>query len=425
MRFVLNFAIYGLLALHASSAFGATTVLRFGKVVDGSGRVLPNAVIVIEDDRIKSVGAPDGKIEPNAEVIDLSQYTAIPGLIDVHTHLAGGASAPSNRPPQGPPQPPYKAVIAMFNGQRAARTMLESGVTAIRNLGAVQFLDLAMRDMINSGTIVGPRMFVSGPGLRTSSALGVKIPEATADGPAEVLRVVRQLVAAGVDNIKVFGSTGNGLELTGYQTFTYDELKAAAEAAHDLGKKVAVHSYGPAAAHDAARAGVDSIEHAVDVDDETLAEMATRGIVYVPTIDHNRWYRDNIKNATAEDKERLNDFIARNLETAKRAFKAGVKFAMGSDGGGSAMIGETTKELAWFVKAGMTPEQALQTATTNAAALLGEEKELGRIAPGYYADIVAVAGDPLKDIDVVINHVQWVMKEGTVVFDKKKLHTEH
>jgi len=272
---------------------------------------------------------------------------------------------------------------------------------------------------------VGPRIFASGPGLRTSSALGSQIPEATADGPAEAMRVVRRLIAAGVDNIKIFGSTGNGLELTAFQTFSYEELKAAIDAAHDLGKKVAVHTYGPAAARDAARAGADSIEHAVDMDDATIAEMAKRGVVYVPTIDHNRWYRDNIKNATAEDKERLNDFINRNLETAKRAVKAGVKFAMGSDGGASAMIGETTKELEWFVKAGMTPEQALATATSNAAALLGQEKDLGRIAPGYFADIVAVAGDPLKDIGVVINKVQWVMKEGAIVFDRNKPHTSN
>jgi imidazolonepropionase-like amidohydrolase len=161
------------------------------------------------------------------------------------------------------------------------------------------------------------------------------------------------------------------------------------------------------------------------MDDATLADMAKRGTYYVPTIDHNRWYRDNIRTATADEKARLDDFINRNLETARRAVKAGVKFAMGSDGGAGAMIGETTKELAWFVKAGMTPAQALETATTNAAALLGEEKELGRIAPGYYADIVAVAGDPLKDIDVVVSHVQWVMKEGAVVFDRSKAHSNH
>src|SRR2546427_1239946 len=220
----------------------------------------------------------------------------------------------------------------MFRSQPAGRTMLESGVTTIRNLGALQFVDLAMRDLINSGAIVGPRMFVSGPGLRTSSALGTRVPEATADGPAEVTRVVRQLIAAGVDCIKMFGSTGNGLDLTGYQTFSYEEIKAAVDAAHSLGKKVAVHSYGPAGARDAARAGADTIEHPADMDDETIKEMVKRGTFYVPTIDHNRYYLEHTAR-TPEDKEQLTNFIARNLATAKRAVKAGVKFGMGSDGG--------------------------------------------------------------------------------------------
>ena len=423
MRCARTLTIVSLFLLQASNGFSATKVVRLGKLVTGAGGVITNAIVVIDDEHITSVGTSESTIPRNAEVVDLSRYTGIPGLIDVHTHLAGGAGAPSNRPPQQPPQPPYAAVMGMFRSQPAGRTMLESGVTTIRNLGAVQFLDLAMRDLIASGAIVGPRMIASGPGLRTSSALGTRVPEATADGPAEVMRVVRQLVAAGVDCIKIFGSTGNGLELTGFQTFSYEELKAGIDVAHDLGKKVAVHSYGPAAARDAARAGADSIEHPADMDDGTLAEMAKRGIFYVPTIDHNRWYRENVRGATPEDKARLDDFINRNLNTAKRAFKAGVKFAMGSDGGGSALIGETTRELGWFVKAGMSPEQALATATTNAATLLGRENELGKVAPGYFADIVAVDGDPLKSVDVVINNVQWVMKAGAVVVDKTKPRT--
>jgi imidazolonepropionase-like amidohydrolase len=411
--------VLSLLLLYASHGFSATKVIRFGKLVDGSGKVLTNAVVVVEDDRIRSVGTSESSPPGNADVIDLSRFTGIPGLIDAHTHLAGNAGAPINRGGQQPQPPLPSLIVGMFNGQGAARRMLESGVTTIRNLGALQYVDIAMRDLINAGGIVGPRMFVSGPGLRTSSAQGTRVPEAIADGPAEVTRVVRQLIAAGVDYIKIFGSTGNGLELTGFQTFTYDELKAAADVAHALGKKVAVHSYGPAGARDAARAGVDTIEHPVDMDDATLAEMARRGIFYVPTIDHNRWYAEHSAR-TPEDKESLNEFINRNLETAKRAVKAGVKFAMGSDGGAVALLGETTRELGWFVKAGMTPEQALTTATTNGAAMLGKEKELGKLAPGYFADIVAVEGDPTKDINVVINNVQWVMKAGAVVFDKSK-----
>jgi len=233
--------------------------------------------------------------------------------------------------------------------------------------------------------------------------------------------MVRQQIAAGVDWVKMFASTGTGDDVTGYQTFTTDEIRAAVEIAHNMGKPIAVHSYGPSAARDAVLAGANSIEHATDMDDETIREMARRGIFYVPTIDHNRYYAEYREDFgyTLEAAERLRAFIQRNLETARRAHKAGVRIAMGSDAVFT-MFGQNTRELAWFVKAGMTPEEALKTATTNAAALLAKEKELGAVAPGYYADIVAVEGDPLKDISAVINDVRWVMKGGTVVVDSTK-----
>jgi imidazolonepropionase-like amidohydrolase len=224
-----------------------------------------------------------------------------------------------------------------------------------------------------------------------------------------------------VDLIKLYGSTGTDDDVTGFETYTYEEIKAAVEMAHKFGKKIAVHSYGPDGARDAVRAGADSVEHATDMDDATIQEMVKRGTFYVPTIDHNRYYIENgdkIGYAPGY-KERLQGFIPRNLETAKRAFKAGVKIAMGSDAIYT-MFGQNTRELGWFVKAGMTPEQALRTATANGAELLGKEKELGAVAPGYFADLVAVDGDPLADINVVLNHVKWVMKDGVVVVDKTK-----
>jgi imidazolonepropionase-like amidohydrolase len=273
-------------------------------------------------------------------------------------------------------------------------------------------------------------MFVSGYGLYASQTPYKKegsIPGAVfADGVPEVLKAVRQQVAAGVDLVKLYASTGTDDDVTGFETYSYEEIKAAVDTAHKFGKKIAVHTYGPDGARDAVRAGADSVEHATDMDDATIQEMVKRGTFYVPTIDHNRYYIENgdkIGYAPGY-KERLQAFIPRNLETARKAFKAGVKIAMGSDAIYT-MYGQNTRELGWFVKAGMTPEQALRTATGNAAALLGKENELGAVAPGYFADLVAVEGDPLGDINVVLNNVKWVMKDGAVVVDKRKGENNH
>ena len=385
--------------LHAES-------YRFGRVWDGE-KLLTNAVIVVEKDRIKSVGASD------VTAIDMSRYTAVPGLIDVHTHLTYVLDA--NRIGQA-----GRGAAAVYLSQDNAKKTLETGVTTVRNLGASDYADIAMRDLINAGMMTGPRMFVSGYGLFITRG-GRGGGPGTADGVAEVLKVVRQQAGAGADVIKMYGSTGSGQDVSGDQTFTYEEMKAAVDAAHALGKRIAIHSYGPTGARDAVRAGTDSLEHATDMDDATIAEMARKRIFYVPTIDHNRYYVDNAQmlrypaGATAP----LNNFIARNLETAKKAFRAGVRFAMGSDAVYT-MFGENTRELAWFVKAGMTPEQALKTATVDAAELMGIEDRLGRLKPGYLADIAAIDGNPLENIDVAIKNVRWVMKAGAVVVDKTK-----
>jgi imidazolonepropionase-like amidohydrolase len=290
----------------------------------------------------------------------------------------------------------------------------------VRDLGADQYMDIAMRDLINRGEMIGPRMFVSGYGLyitNTPYKPGLNPPAGgIADGVPEVLRVVRQQIAAGADVIKMYASTGTDDDTTGFETYSYDEIKAAVDAAHQFGKKIAIHSYGPDGARDAVRAGTDSLEHATDMDDATIAEMAKRGTFYVPTIDHNRYYLDNWQKIGYADgfQAKTRAFIERNLETARKAHKAGVKFAMGSDAIYT-MFGENTRELAWFVKAGMTPEEALKTATTNAAELLGKKDDLGAVASGYFADLVAVDGDPLADVNVTINKVKWVMKGGAVV----------
>ena len=208
---------------------------------------------------------------------------------------------------------------------------------------------------------------------------------------------------------------------SGVQTFTDEEMRVAVTAAHRYGKPIAIHSYGDSGGRAAMRAGAESVEHPAGLDDATLAEFARRGTYYVPTIDHNRFYAENAAKLgyTAKQVAELDSFRVFNLETARRANKAGVKLAMGSDAV-YWMHGENTRELGWYVKAGMTPQQALATATANGAELLRMPGKLGKVAPGYFADIVAVEGDPLRDIDVVLNHVVWVMKGGAAVVDKRK-----
>ena len=398
--------------------------VRFGKLWDGKGKVWTNAVVIVEGDRIKSVATDAAAIPSGAEVIDLSKYTGLPGLIDVHTHMTMYTD-------ETPGEPMLKQLnnppgVEVFLARKGALRTLEAGVTTVRDLGSDQYMDIAMRELINRGEMIGPRMFVCGYGLtitNTPYKPGLNPPSGgIADGVPEVLRVVRQQIAAGADVIKMFASTGTDDDTTGFQTFNYEEIKAAVDTAHQFGKKIAIHSYGPDGARDAVRAGTDSLEHATDMDDATIAEMARRGTFYVPTIDHNRYYLDNWQKIGYANgfQEKTKVFIARNLETARKAHKAGVKFAMGSDAIYT-MFGENTRELGWFVKAGMTPEQALRTATANAAELLGKEKELGAVAPGYFADLVAVDGDPIADINVAINHVKWVMKAGAVVAGKTKI----
>ena len=398
--------------------------VRFGKLWDAKGKLWTNAIVIVEGERIHSVTSDASAIPAGAETIDLSKYTGLPGLIDVHTHMTIYTDETPGEPmlKQLTNNPP---AVEVFLARKGAMRTLEAGVTTVRDLGADQYMDIAMRDLINRGEMLGPRMFVCGYGLYITNAPykpGLNPPAGgIADGVPEVLKAVRQQIAAGADVIKMYGSTGTDDDVTGFETYTYEEMKAAVEMAHQFGKKIAIHSYGPNGARDAVRAGTDSLEHATDMDDATIQEMLKRGTFYVPTIDHNRYYIENgdkIGYAPGY-KEKLQGFIPRNLETARKAFKAGVKFAMGSDAIYT-MFGQNTRELGWFVKAGMTPEQALRTATTNAAELLGKEKELGAVAPGYFADLVAVEGDPLTDVNVVLDNVKWVMKGGSVLADKRK-----
>ncbi len=399
-------------------------VIHFGKVIDGMGKVINQAVVIVEKDRIIQVGKEkEITIPTGAENINLKSYTAIPGMIDAHTHMTyywdrtPGSNPWTQLGTLGP-------AVTVFLAQENARRTLETGVTTVRDLGSFDHMDFSMRDLINRGVMTGPRMFVAGYGLHikdTSDKTNAVPDPGECNGVEAVQRVAKQQLASGADWIKMYGSTGSAQDVTGNQTFSYDEMKAATDVAHRAGKRIAVHSYGPDGARDAVRAGANTIEHATDMDDSTIAAMAATGIIYVPTVDHNRYYASH-KIEYGYDSvvvSRLNNYVNRNFETLKRAIKAHVKIAMGSDAVFTG-FGENTRELEWFVKVGMTTEQALKSATTTGAEMLGMENELGAIAPGYFADLVAVDGDPLKDIQIVIKKVKWVMKSGQVVISKTK-----
>jgi imidazolonepropionase-like amidohydrolase len=384
------------------------TVVHVRQLWDGE-RVIPTASVVIKGDRIVEVGAKI-LVPAGARAIDLRDYTVIPGLIDLHTHVTYyWDRAPGTTPlKQGRRRTPDEAADAAVAN---AKLTLESGVTTIRDLGASGGADILLRDRVATGTVVGPRMFVAGRGI--SAGRG--------GGPApEAMRAeVDTRVTTGSDWIKVYASRGSFDSVDTTQTLTFEQMKAIVDAAHAAGRKVAIHSYGASGVKDAVRAGADSIEHGIELDDETLAEMVKRRTVWVPTIDHNQYYVDakDDYGFTPEAVLGLHEYIAKNLDATRRAFKAGVRLGMGSDAVFTS-FGQNTRELEWFVKAGMSPEQALATASTTSAELLGRGESLGRIKAGFLADLVAVEGDPLKDITSVTKRVRWVMKDGAVVVDK-------
>ena len=407
-RSAFGIALLGAIACAPAVALGQAQVIRFGRLWDGS-RILNDASVVVDAGRIVrvSTGTPD--VPAGAQLIDLRRYMGLPGLIDVHTHITYYSDGKPGTRPRGQRRHP---AVTVFLAQENARRTLETGVTTIRDLNASNDTDIAMRDLIAMGKMIGPRMFVSGQGLGARPGAG--------PDPAAMRGLVEDRIKAGADWVKVFASRGGFENVDGTQTVTFDEMHAVVEASHALDRKVAIHSYGPSGVRDAVRAGADSVEHGAEIDDDTLAEMVKRGTVWVPTIDHNRYYidaKDEYGFAPGSD-EALKGYIERNLESARRAVKAGVRFAMGSDAVYS-MFGQNTRELGWFVKAGMTPEQALTAATRTGAELLGLQDRLGRVAQGFLADLVAVEGDPLQNIEALFTGVRWVMKDGTVVVDKR------
>jgi imidazolonepropionase-like amidohydrolase len=411
----------------SSLALAQLTVIRAGRLVDpDSGTVLTNQFIVVKDGKIQSVGlAPTILAGATVTDIDLSDKTVLPGLIDCHTHIADGNSLEAD---------PFLSLkksasqIVLESIPNARKTLL-SGFTTVRDVGTYRALnDIALRDAIARGDIIGPRMYVAGAyititggaGAMTGQAPDIQLPwdlhYGEANGPWEVRQKVRLLAHDGVDHIKLLstgavlthGSSPNSTE------FTLEELQAAVEEARNFGLRVEAHAHNAQGIKNAIRAGVASVEHATMIDAEGI-ELAKKNGTY---LDMDIYDEECIQEDGRNGKIPL-DFLQHDRalgelhrQNFRKAVQAGVKLSFGTDLGVCA-YGSSPKQFAFMVKYGMTPMQAIQAATSNAADLLGHSDVIGSIKAGKYADIVAVSGDPLKDISL-LERVEFIMKEGKV-----------
>ena len=408
-----------LFAQPAANPPAARTLVRAGRLLDvKTGKVLDNQTIVVVGDTIQSIAATASvPAQPADMVIDLSGLTVLPGLIDVHTHLTGN-----------PDFDPYRELASTnaketINGVVNARTTLMAGITSVRNVGTGGFTDVDLRDAINSGQIAGPHMLVSGPPLSITGGhcdenlLPVQYhvaADGVADGIAAVQHMVRQNIKYGADLIKICATGGvlsKGDDPQAAQ-YTLEEMQAIVADAHRLGRKVAAHAHGAQGILWATQAGVDSIEHGSYINDEGIAAMKQHGTYLVPTLYLEDWMIQS-GHLPPFYHQKMVDVSAVAKSNIKRAMQAGVKIAMGTD---AAVYphGLNAHELDVYVnQLVMAPLAALQTATINAADLMGWTAKTGTLEPGKWADIIAVDKNPLDDIRTILD-VKFVMKAGVV-----------
>ncbi|HVR25473.1 MAG TPA: amidohydrolase family protein [Candidatus Polarisedimenticolia bacterium] len=395
-------------------------VIRAGHLLDvKSGKMLSDQEIVIEGDNIVGVGPASATPATDATTINLPNATVLPGLIDAHTHLTFN---PSFGYEMLGISIPREALIGAHN----ARVTLEAGFTTVRNVGARGYTDVALRDAINAGDVPGPRMLVSGPALSITGGHcdNDLLPyeyHATSDGVADgienVQRKTREIIKYGADLIKVCATGGvlsKGDDPNASQ-YTLEEMKAIVADAHRLGRKVAAHAHGAQGVIWASEAGVDSVEHGHLMNDAAIATLKKNGTYLVPTLYLIDWQRENAAKANLPDYTRHKmQIVSEAAKTnAKKAIEVGVKIGLGTD---AAVYphGLNAHELAVYVSLGMSPLQAIQTATINDADLLGWSDKIGTLEAGKWADIIAVDGDPLQDV-TTLQHVKFVMKGGAVV----------
>jgi len=418
-------AALALACLFFESAFAQTAVprvlqIKCGTLIDGKNEnARKNITIMVEGERIAAVGEGSGK----GEVIDLSRETCLPGLIDTHTHvlLQGDITAADYDAQLLKESSEYRTIVATVNARRA----LEYGFTTIRDLETegAGYADVDVKKAINNGVIPGPRMQVATRALDVTGAYpltgyapNVPVPHGVqvVDGADDARKAVREQILYGADWIKVYSDRSYFLRSDGVlddiPTFTMDELRAIVDEAHREKHKVASHAMALNGVHNSVEAGVDTIEHGNYIADADLKKMAANGIWYVPTIFVGAYVAEGRAKAGAPVWLKMLDV---HEDTFRRAMKAGVKIAFGTDAGGFDWGIDPAKEFAYMVKWGMTPAQALRSATSSAAELLGMQDQVGTIENGKFADIVAVPGDPSADISV-LERVDFVMKAGTV-----------
>jgi len=418
-------AVLVLLLSSVTSIAQEPVYLRAGNLVDvQAGRVLRDQVITIRADRIERVDdAGKVDISPGATLIDLGDAYVIPGLIDMHDHLTGDHRYHGYESLQ------FSVARETIFGVRNAGITLDAGFTSVRNVGASGYSDVALRDAIDAGEIIGPRLRVSGPALGITGGhcdnnlLPAEFDHragGVANGPWAVRAKVREVIKYGADLIK-FCATGGVLSKgtsVGNQQFTFEEMQALVDEAHMHGRRVAAHAHGALGIKTAIKAGVDSIEHASLIDDEGIALAKEHGTYLVMDIYNDTFILEYGASVgmlpESLEKERIVGQLQR--DNHQKAFRAGVKMAFGSDGA-VYPHGDNGKQFFYMVEYGMTPMQALQAATTKAADLIGWPDQVGAIAPGYYADIIAVDGNPLEDIREM-EDVDFVMKGGVVYKDQ-------